>query len=86
MSEYERKQREAKEAEAKAVELEKPKVEEETTVMDDSREIEEDVEAGNLNSKVTGKAKHRICPDCGSKTQIEEGCVSCKACGWALCK
>ncbi len=45
-----------------------------------------DVESGNLNSKITSKAKHRICPDCGSKTQIEEGCVSCKGCGWALCK
>ena len=49
-------------------------------------ETEEDVSTGELNSKITSKAKHRICPECGSKTQIEEGCVSCKACGWALCK
>ena len=49
-------------------------------------QAEEDVESGDLNTKITGKAKHEICPDCGTKTQIEEGCVSCKACGWALCK
>src|SRR3989338_3305089 len=47
---------------------------------------EKDAESGNLNTKITGKAKHQICPECGSKTQIEEGCVSCKGCGWALCK
>ena len=45
---------------------------------------EEDVESGNLMTKTT--AKHEICPECGSKTQIQEGCVSCKGCGWALCK
>ena len=38
------------------------------------------------NTRITGKAKHKICPDCGSETQLQEGCVSCKGCGWALCK
>jgi ribonucleoside-diphosphate reductase alpha chain len=46
----------------------------------------EDISSGNLTTKITGKAKHQICPDCGAKTQIQEGCVSCKGCGWALCK
>ena len=45
---------------------------------------EEDVESGDLMTKTS--AKHEICPECGSKTQIQEGCVSCKGCGWALCK
>ena len=49
-------------------------------------QAEEDISSGELNSKITSKAKHEICPDCGTKTQIEEGCVGCKACGWALCK
>ncbi len=47
-------------------------------------EREVDIESANLTTKVTGKAK--ICPECGAKTQLQEGCVSCKACGWALCK
>jgi len=47
---------------------------------------ESDVDSGDLMTKTTGKAKHEICPECGSKTQIQEGCVSCKGCGWALCK
>ena len=50
------------------------------------RKTDVEIESGNLMSKTTGKAKHQICPECGTKTQIEEGCVSCKACGWALCK
>ncbi|MDP6265337.1 MAG: hypothetical protein QF584_01045, partial [Candidatus Woesearchaeota archaeon] len=54
------------------------------TPIDDSHT--EDISSGELNSKITSKAKHEICPDCGTKTQIEEGCVGCKACGWALCK
>ena len=71
---------------AETVEVKKTEAEEETAVMDESREEEKDIVSGNLNSKITGKAKHQICPDCGAKTQIQEGCVSCKACGWALCK
>ena len=70
----------SKKAEEK-IEIKKPEAE---TKAEET--IEKDVEAGNLNTKITGKAKHRICPDCGAKTQIQEGCVSCKACGWALCK
>ena len=46
----------------------------------------EDVSSGELMSQTTSKAKHKICPECGSTTQIQEGCVSCKGCGWALCK
>jgi len=47
---------------------------------------EEEIESGSLLTKTTGKAKHKICPECGAETQIQEGCVSCKGCGWALCK
>ena len=47
---------------------------------------EKEMESGDLFTKTTGKAKHKICPECGSETQIQEGCVSCKGCGWALCK
>ena len=47
---------------------------------------EKEMESGDLLTKTTGKAKHRLCPECGSETQIQEGCVSCKGCGWALCK
>jgi ribonucleoside-diphosphate reductase alpha chain len=46
----------------------------------------ENLSSADLMTKTTGKAKHRICPECGSQTQIQEGCVSCKGCGWALCK
>jgi ribonucleoside-diphosphate reductase alpha chain len=49
-------------------------------------EVTADAPSGDLATKVTGKAKHRICPECGGTTQIQEGCVSCKGCGWALCK
>ena len=49
-------------------------------------EEETDVASGDLTSKITGKAKHKICPECGSETQLQEGCVTCKACGWGLCK
>ena len=46
----------------------------------------EDVESGDLMTQTTGKAQHKICPECGGATQMQEGCVSCKGCGWALCK
>jgi ribonucleoside-diphosphate reductase alpha chain len=72
---------------SKAKEIKKQEPVETSELADkEEREVEEDVESGALNTKITGKAKHRICPECGSKTQIEEGCVSCKACGWGLCK
>jgi len=47
---------------------------------------EKEIESGDLLTKTTGKAKHKICPECGAETQIQEGCISCKGCGWALCK
>ena len=31
-------------------------------------------------------AKSGVCPECGSKVDHAEGCVSCKACGWAVCE
>jgi len=43
---------------------------------------ESDVSSGELVSKT----KTRLCPECGGQAQIQEGCVSCKGCGWALCK
>ncbi len=47
---------------------------------------EKDVESGGLMSKTAPQAKQKICPECGSETHVQEGCVSCKGCGWALCK
>ncbi|MBW2975971.1 adenosylcobalamin-dependent ribonucleoside-diphosphate reductase [Candidatus Woesearchaeota archaeon] len=38
------------------------------------------------NSESQPQSKARICPECGAKTNVQEGCVSCKSCGWALCK
>jgi len=55
------------------------------TAVSDSNGTTEDVSSGDLMTQTTSKAKHEICPECGSKTQIQEGCVSCKGCGWALC-
>ena len=52
----------------------------------DNGAAEKEIESGDLLTKTTGKAKHKICPECGAETQIQEGCVSCKGCGWALCK
>tara|TARA_Y100000310_G_scaffold255534_2_gene263048 strand:- start:8992 stop:11547 length:2556 start_codon:yes stop_codon:yes gene_type:complete len=69
---------EAKEA---AAEAQTPKATVEST-----SEVATDVPSGDLATKVTGKAKHKICPECGAETQVQEGCVSCKGCGWALCK
>lgn len=48
--------------------------------------LEKDIESGDLMTQTTGKVKQKICPECGSETQMQEGCVSCKGCGWALCK
>ena len=47
---------------------------------------EKEMDDGHLVMKSEGKAKHKKCPECGAETQIQEGCVSCKGCGWALCK
>jgi len=33
-----------------------------------------------------GKTKIELCPECETKVILQEGCVSCKACGWAMCK
>ncbi len=71
---------EVKEAATKVKELQ-----EVSQVMDDSK-IETDINSGDLMTKATSQTKHKICPECGSETQIQEGCISCKACGWALCK
>jgi ribonucleoside-diphosphate reductase alpha chain len=50
------------------------------TVADSNGSV--DVETGNL----VMESRTRTCPECGGKAQIQEGCVSCKGCGWALCK
>jgi ribonucleoside-diphosphate reductase alpha chain len=57
-----------------------------TNIINDERAAEKDLESGDLVTKSQGQTKHKICPECGSATQLQEGCVSCKACGWALCK
>ncbi|MAE42530.1 ribonucleoside-diphosphate reductase [Candidatus Woesearchaeota archaeon] len=46
---------------------------------------EMDVPAGEVVMQV-GEVKTRLCPECDAKVVVQEGCVSCKACGWALCK
>ena len=69
---------------AAAAEAQQVKEEEASQVMDDSKTA--DLGSGDLVTQTTGKAKHKICPECGGTTQIQEGCVSCKGCGWALCK
>ena len=61
------------------------KLEEESSpVMDDSKTQE--LETGELITQTKTDTKHKICPECGSETQLQEGCVSCRGCGWALCK
>jgi ribonucleoside-diphosphate reductase alpha chain len=79
------KEEKAKEAAATAIQQEVP-----TTNGHSAESItnhtEKEVDTGELVTKTTGKAKHRFCPECGAETQIQEGCVSCKGCGWALCK
>ncbi|HLD15343.1 MAG TPA: adenosylcobalamin-dependent ribonucleoside-diphosphate reductase [Candidatus Nanoarchaeia archaeon] len=38
-------------------------------------------------SRVAGKYEGLTsCPECGTKTAVIEGCVTCKSCGWGLCK
>jgi ribonucleoside-diphosphate reductase alpha chain len=29
--------------------------------------------------------KKKICPDCGAPLHMENGCISCKSCGWCAC-
>jgi len=51
-----------------------------------SMEVSGEIDSGNLIVKSESKAKSRLCPECEAKIVVQEGCVSCKACGWALCK
>ncbi len=38
-------------------------------------------------SVTLGKTKfdYKECPECNSKVELKEGCVSCSSCGWGLC-
>ena len=47
---------------------------------------QKELDSGSLVMQSESKEKTRACPECGGQAQIQEGCVSCKACGWALCK
>ena len=31
------------------------------------------------------RGKPTICPECSSKLDVKEGCVSCPKCGWGVC-
>lgn len=62
----------------------------ETHVSEKAHEIEnmaaeKEIGDSSLLMKSEGK-RHKKCPECGAETQLQEGCVSCKGCGWALCK
>lgn len=39
------------------------------------------------SSTIVGKTKfdYKECPECKSKVDLKEGCVSCQSCGWGLC-
>ncbi|MBI2651450.1 ribonucleoside-diphosphate reductase, adenosylcobalamin-dependent [Candidatus Woesearchaeota archaeon] len=56
-----------------------------TSILNKEGISENDLESGRLVAK-GAQAKAKTCPECGAATQIQEGCVSCKDCGWALCK
>jgi ribonucleoside-diphosphate reductase alpha chain len=56
------------------------------TVSGNGKATESEFQSGNLVMKSESQTKAKKCPECGSATQLQEGCVSCKACGWALCK
>ena len=47
---------------------------------------QKEIDSGRLVMQSESKGKTRTCPECDGQAQIQEGCVSCKACGWALCK
>ena len=47
---------------------------------------QKEIDSGNLVMQSESRGKTRTCPECGGQAQIQEGCVSCKSCGWALCK
>ncbi|MBI2208446.1 adenosylcobalamin-dependent ribonucleoside-diphosphate reductase [Candidatus Woesearchaeota archaeon] len=47
---------------------------------------QKELDSGSLVMQSESKGKTRTCPECGGQAQIQEGCVTCKACGWALCK
>jgi len=48
--------------------------------------VEDTGESEVSSGELVSKTKTRLCPECGGQAQIQEGCVSCKGCGWALCK
>ena len=65
--------------------MEVVETEQEEVIVDDIA-TEKDVESGSMVMQSESKAKARLCPECDAKVVVQEGCVSCKACGWALCK
>lgn len=76
-----------KEIEKKAAAIESVEIKHEMRAAGNGSAIaQKEIDSGRLVMQSESKAKTRTCPECGGQAQIQEGCVSCKACGWALCK
>ena len=76
-----------KEIERKAAAIESAGIKHEIRVAGNGSAIaQKEIDSGRLVMQSESKGKTRTCPECNTEVQIQEGCVSCKACGWALCK
>ena len=62
------------------------KIEAKMQVSQEVPEVKDTSETEVSSGELISKTKTRLCPECGGQAQIQEGCVSCKGCGWALCK